>query len=61
MNSEIEQNAEHQGSVGQHNVRQSKRFVPSKMMETLVPLLLLILAAALLGTILLVVLSSLKF
>ena len=40
--------------------RRSTRFVPSKIMERLVPVLLLILAAALVGTLLLVVLSSVK-
>jgi hypothetical protein len=42
------------------NLHQSKRFTPSKIMERLVPVLLLILAAALVGTILLVIISSIK-
>ncbi len=49
-----------QGTGRQINSRQSKRFVPSSMMERLVPIILLVLAAALVGTLLLVVLSSIK-
>jgi hypothetical protein len=40
--------------------RRGMRFVPSKIMERLVPVLLFILAAALVGTLLLVILSSVK-
>lgn len=49
-----------QGTLRKNNSRQSKRFVPSGMMERLVPIILLVLAAALVGTLLLVVLSSIK-
>lgn len=45
---------------GGQGERRSARFVPSKIMEWLVPVLLVILAAALVGTILLVILSSVK-
>lgn len=55
MSSQIDQ-----GTGSQINQRKSKRFVPSRLMERLVPLLLLVLAAALVGTLLLVVLSSIK-
>ena len=47
----------HDGGQGE---RRSVRFVPSKIMERLVPVLLVILAAALVATILLVILSSVK-
>jgi uncharacterized integral membrane protein len=40
--------------------RHSLRFVPSKITELLVPMVLIILAAALVGTLLLVILSSIK-
>ncbi len=40
--------------------RQSARFVPSKWMERLVPVLLILLAVALVGTLLLVIISSIK-
>ncbi len=49
-------NSQGEGQGGRH----SARFVPSKIMERLVPVLLIILAAALVGTLLLVILSSVK-
>lgn len=49
-------NSQGEGQGGRHSVV----FVPSKIMERLVPVLLIILAAALVGTLLLVILSSVK-
>jgi hypothetical protein len=66
VNRQIEKETEGQttfdetNTVPKHGTRSTTRFVPSKLMERMVPLLLLILAAALVGTLLLVVLSSVK-
>ena len=66
MNRQIEKETEGQidfdetNKVPKNGTRASTRFVPSKLMERMVPLLLLILAAALVGTLLLVILSSVK-
>jgi hypothetical protein len=65
MNGQIEKDTDRLDNLYQINDRKSRprsstRFVPSKLMEWMVPVLLLILAAALVGTLLLVVLSSIK-
>ncbi len=65
MNGQIEIDPDRRDNFDEMNnhkgvTRSSKRFVASKLMERLVPVVLLILAVALIGTILLVVLSSIK-
>jgi hypothetical protein len=65
MNRQIEKDTDRLDNLnqiddGKSRPRSSTRFVPSKLMEWVVPVLLLILAAALVGTLLLVVLSSVK-
>ena len=65
MNGPIENGSDRLDNLNRVNdqtikTRASSRFVPSKLMEWMVPVLLLILASALIGTLLLVVLSSVK-